>query len=475
MPRLYPLLLLALVACTTEPEPCDEPTCDDPICGDSEAPQDSSPPADSDPQPDTQPPVDTGPDFEGLEVYLLAGQSNMVGVGQVNGLPPSLQVAQDDVLLYRSAEPWWKDLEPASDYSASFGPEVTFGRTMADAMPQRRIALIKHAVGGTDLAAFWNPGDDPADPQRGEGYRVFIETVQGGLAALDASGEAWRIAGMIWMQGESDTFDDGYIRDYADNLERLIARSREDVSAPDMPFVVGVIDCSGCPEPGRSQVQQAQRDVAAASDTVFSLETTDLLGQPDGYHYTGVGMRVLGERFAQALLGAEHSAPPTPAVTLTGSYSAYYTGDFLTGWAFTTNRPITVSDLGLYDIGGDGLATTAEVVLWEESERSILARSSVPAAVSADTSWVEGFRYVGIEPVVLAPGDYVVAAQAFDGWDRYAHGAAIRTGDAVQWREGRHTSGSAVAFPTNVSAGDEGNAHWFGGSFLYGEGAGQAR
>jgi hypothetical protein len=460
MARFSLLLNLTLAACTPGPA-CDEPSCDEPVCGDSEAPPDSEPPV------DTEPPADTGPDFDGIEVYLLAGQSNMVGVGQVNGLPPSLRVAQDDVLLYRSVEPWWKDLEPASQYSASFGPEVTFGRTVADALPHRRAALIKHAVGGTDLAGFWNPGDDPADPQQGEGYRVFIETVEGGLAALDAVGEPWRIAGMIWMQGESDSLDVQATAAYADNLERLIDRAREDVSAPDMPFVVGVIDCAACPEPGRSRVQQAQRDVAAASDTVFSIETTDLLGQPDGYHYTGVGMRVLGQRFAQALLGTEPSVPPTPAVTLTGSYSAYYTGDFLTGWAFTTSRPITVSDLGLFDIWNDGLVSTAEVVLWEESARSILVRAAVPATISADSSWVSGFRYVGIEPVVLAPGDYVVAAQAFSGSDRYAHSAPITTGDAVQWREGRHTDGSAVAFPTNVATGDESNAAWFGGSFLY--------
>ena len=39
-----------------------------------------------------------------------------------------------------------------------FGPEVTFGRFMADLDPDQPVALIKHAVGGTGLYVYWYPG-----------------------------------------------------------------------------------------------------------------------------------------------------------------------------------------------------------------------------------------------------------------------------------------------------------------------------
>jgi len=422
--------------------------------GDTEAPPaetgDTAPPA---------PPV--------LDVYLLAGQSNMVGYSQDNGLPPSLRVAQPDVRMYRSGEPWWKPLEPASDYAGFFGPEVTFGRAMADADPEQDLALIKHAVGGTDLVSYWYPGEYTDDPSAGPGYQTFIQTVRAGLSELTAEGEDWRIAGMLWMQGESDTFAMSYALAYGDNLERLISRVREDVSAPDMPFVAGLIDCPGCPSAERDLVRQATSAVADVSDTVYAVESEDLLGQPDGYHYTGVGMTVLGRRFAEALLEVEQSPPPTPAVTVTGSYRYDYTGDFVVGYAFTTAAPITVTAVGLFDLYSDGLGSTAQVGLWREDDASLLSLTTMPSAATQDSSFVGGFRYIGVEDLELPAGDYVIAAQTFSGSERYIHEASISTGDAVTWREGRHNYSNAVAFPVEVVPGDTSSASWFGASFLY--------
>src|SRR5688572_25991945 len=69
-----------------------------------------------------------------LDVYVLAGQSNMDGFGPVTGLPPSLRVAQPDVLLYWSESGELGPLVPASSAGAYYtGPEMTFGRTLADA------------------------------------------------------------------------------------------------------------------------------------------------------------------------------------------------------------------------------------------------------------------------------------------------------------------------------------------------------
>ncbi|MDP6931804.1 MAG: sialate O-acetylesterase, partial [Myxococcota bacterium] len=118
---------------------------------------------------------------ETIEVYLLAGQSNMEGLGQVVALPQTQRVAQDDVWIYWSGVPVWRGLEPSSGYSsgwgAYFGPEVTFGRAMADALADQQVALIKHSVGGTDLEVYWDPGESSDDPDQGEGYATFAQTV----------------------------------------------------------------------------------------------------------------------------------------------------------------------------------------------------------------------------------------------------------------------------------------------------------
>ena len=50
--------------------------------------------------------------------------------------------------------------------------------------------------------------------------------------------------------------------------------------------------------------------------------------------------------------------------------------------------------------------------------------------------------------------------------------AQITTSDAVTRIEGRHSSGTAFAFPTNVTAGGEAGTAWFGGNLIHAEPAG---
>ena len=114
------------------------------------------------------------------------------------------------------------------------------------------------------------------------------------------------------MQGESDAYSQTYAAAYADNLRHLIDRVREDVSADEMPFAMGIIDCINCPY--RETVRAAQAEVAAESALVMAVETEDLPQNADNLHFDGSGVRTLGERLAGALLGDEaESAPAQPS------------------------------------------------------------------------------------------------------------------------------------------------------------------
>ena len=133
---------------------------------------------------DTDPvdPVDDTSTSEPALVYLLAGQSNMVGLGQVTALPPSQRQTQDDVQIYWSGREGWQALQPSSAGSNTWvtyiGPEVSFGRAMKDAQPEREVYLIKHADGGTALADWWQPGEHADDVEnQGLGYQIFHRTV----------------------------------------------------------------------------------------------------------------------------------------------------------------------------------------------------------------------------------------------------------------------------------------------------------
>ena len=458
---------------------CNEPIDSVVIGSNCDCPEDDSgaiadPPSDdTDTEPDTVSPDETGaPEDTGdpppspVQIYLLGGQSNMDGYGYVTGLPPSLQISQDDVSIYWSGRPQWSALAPSSYgtlyYGTEyFGPEVTFGRRMADERPDETIALIKYAIGGTDLAVCWNPGAEASDPSMGDCYSGWLSTVRDGLEAME---DEYEVAGMIWMQGESDAYSQDYAAAYADNLRHLIDRVREDVSADEMPFAMGIIDCIDCPY--REVVRAAQAEVAAESELVMAVETEDLPQNIDNIHFDGSGMRTLGERLAGALLGDEtEPATAQPAFAFSGISYSNYTGDFIVGYVFRNDEWIVLTDLGTLDYGWDGLSRDSTVVIWDVDTESIIARASVPSDSSSPSSIWGGWRFVGIEPVDLPPGEYVIGSQVYSGSaDRYVHNAQMSAAEGLSWEEGRHANGAVVQYPTNVSTGE---ASWFGPNFLF--------
>ena len=461
------LLTGALTGCTPQDTVVLEDDCD--CTAIDTGPTIDTPPVDTD---DTQPPEETAePEETGepppapVQVYLLGGQSNMDGYSYVTGLPPSLQLSQDDVTIYWSGRPAWTGLAPSSYgtlyYGVEyFGPEVTFGRTIADARPDHTIALIKHAIGGTDLAECWYPGLDASDPLMGACYAGWLSTVQDGLAEL----EDYEIAGMIWMQGESDAYTEAFADAYAENLRSLIDRVREDVSSDEMPFAMGIIDCINCPY--RETVRAAQVEVAAESALISAVETEDLPQNYDYIHFDASGMRTLGERLAGALLGTTTTAQTAqPAFLFTGGALTNYTGDYVVGYAFETADWLVLTDLGTLDYGWDGLSDGAMVAIWDAQTQAVLVRATVPADNSSPSSIWGGWRFVGIEPVDLPPGEYIIGAQVYNGSaDRYLHQAEVSTAGGISWTEGRHASGTAMQYPTYTTTSE---ASWFGPNFLF--------
>lgn len=484
-------LLLGLSACSpaTEGLICgpgthaSEGTClpDDPDTdatdtgtgGDTDAGTDSG----TDPDGGTDSGTDSGTDTDvepdrTVDVYLLAGQSNADGYGQTVSLRPGLQVAQDDVWIWWSGRPLWTGLQPSSYASGTsrryFGPEVPLGRALADAAPERRTFVIKHAVPGTALHDYWYPGQSTDDGTAGEGYATFRATVQQAVAALEAEGHEPRIRGMAWMQGESDAIDPGTAGDYAANLTHLITRVREDTGVADLPFVAAQIDCRDLCE-HRDVVNAAMASVADEDPAVHTFVTDDVGRHPDdGWHYQGTGVRAIGERFAARLLGEALPALPEPGVRVTGSFAWSYTGDYTVGWRFSLSEDVVLTDLGQFDLHLDGLAHATTVAVWDADTGALWVEGTVPAAETQQAPLVGLFRYAAITPTLLPAGDYIIGLQSFlAAPDYYVYEAQITEAAPVTWREARHEWSTVLSFPTQVVVGSTASSAWFGPNFLW--------
>jgi len=262
------------------------------------------------------------------DVFLLAGQSNMDGMGLTNDLVGGFGVwtqPQTNVLIYYDNHfltnyvPSWQSLKPGwSGESASgltlsptnFGPELTIGYVLANAFPTRHIALIKVSKGGTSLSEDWSPGQDM--------YNDFTNAVPKALQqlqGLNGGGNTYTVRGLLWHQGEADY---GLTHDqYQTLLTNFIASVRSVLALPSMPFVIGEINEVN-PVPGYLIIREAQYDASQITPNAYYVTAMNLPVQSDGLHFLSTAVLGLGQRFGSQACTFMASAAATQTWALAG-------------------------------------------------------------------------------------------------------------------------------------------------------------
>jgi len=239
-----------------------------------------------------------------MDLYLLVGQSNMAGRGKVD--EESKQVNPRVFMLNKDGQ-WVPATDPMhfDKPSAGVGPGLVFGKAMAEAAPDARIGLIPCAVGGTPLK-LWSPGvQDPNT--KAFPYDDTLRRVQ--LALKDGS-----LKGIIWHQGESDRPATDFSRkQYAEKFTDFIARLRQDLNAPQVPFVAGEL-----PQLDEKFLEVNQRFnelVQGLKSTVSNyscVSAKDLIDGGDKLHLDTNSARIFGQRYAEAMLQMLKSPQAAP-------------------------------------------------------------------------------------------------------------------------------------------------------------------
>lgn len=243
------------------------------------------------------------------KVFLLGGQSNMVGHGQSSQLPTELQAPQNDVQFYYGTG-GLQPLQPGSGVVRTFvthGPEITFGRAVADARPSENFAIIKHAQGGSTLFNNWSLGSTTNT------YANFRTIVNDGLTALSTAGHTYEITGMLWTQGESDGLNNRTTVQYQTNLVNFVADIRTRYGA-NLPFYLSRLSDNQETSigAGYGAIRTAQENFAASDPNAWLIDTDGFSVVPtDTIHFDTAGQMALGEAFA-----ASYLAIPEPSTTL---------------------------------------------------------------------------------------------------------------------------------------------------------------
>jgi hypothetical protein len=238
--------------------------------------------------------TNTGP----MPVYILAGQSNAAGAGPVCDLTAAQATPATDGYLYDGGAcapdvlGRWLPITTGLGCDHTYiGPELGFAKSMPGP-----VYVVKCAVPSTSMDAFWrSPSAGGAFP----GYVALLDTIKAGLAAAQIPGGC-HLAGLLWLQGESDAIAGGEAADsYRERLTAFIGDFRHDVGEPALPVLLAKIHLY--PGEGRGpDVQAAETAVAATVPGVSIFSTDDLvLGQ--GPDEGGQGEYEIGRRFAAAV------------------------------------------------------------------------------------------------------------------------------------------------------------------------------
>src|SRR5262245_51949303 len=162
-----------------------------------------------------------------LEVFVLAGQSNMAG----RGGPLTLASPSNPRLLIWRTNGWQIATDPlqlpanARDHSPGIGPGMTFGLQLVKWQPDVQIGLIMCADGGSSIRA-WLP-DRPL-------YRQCLDQIH-------AAGT--RIAGVLFLQGESEALTTEQAAAWLPDFTRVLATFSRDTHQA--PFMLGQIGTLG--------------------------------------------------------------------------------------------------------------------------------------------------------------------------------------------------------------------------------------
>jgi Carbohydrate esterase, sialic acid-specific acetylesterase len=296
------------------------------------------------PRPDDKP----GAAGKPVKVFILMGQSNMVGMGDIGPEKTRGTLAyltrtdkkypwlvdgdrwteRKDVYYYDARVKKGARLSPTANNGKSIGPELGFGYVMGHVFDEP-VLVLKSCTGNRSLGWDLLPPGSKRYTFEGRTYAGYKETpdswVEGqpkkkvnwyagkqydddmanAKAALEDiarwypgyKGQGYEIAGFVWWQGHKDTGSKAHAGRYEENLVRLIESLRKDYDAPKAGFVLA----TGCGNPGTEglgkEIAEAQLAVGDAKKypkfvgNVKAVDSRDLWRRADvsprnqGYHY----------------------------------------------------------------------------------------------------------------------------------------------------------------------------------------------
>ncbi|MGA2864214.1 MAG: sialate O-acetylesterase [Verrucomicrobiota bacterium] len=191
-----------------------------------------------------------------------------------------------------------------------FGPELQFGHVIGDHFDNQAL-LIKTAWGGKSLYKDFRPPSSGGAV--GPYYTKMLAEIRAALANLKTDfpaydGGGYELAGFVWYHGWNDGCEPKTaVPEYEQNLVNLIKDLRKDLKAPNLPVVIGELTGPWVQAPGAwDTLRQAQAAAAARPEfagNVLFVPTHDFVRQPEDSPNPGHGHHEFGNAETYFLVG----------------------------------------------------------------------------------------------------------------------------------------------------------------------------
>jgi hypothetical protein len=231
-----------------------------------------------------------------LHLYILMGQSNMAGRGEITAEFKS--VNHPAVFMLNKRNEWVTARHPVhfDKAVAGVGPGLSFAIAMANQNPGVKIGLIPCAVGGTSINS-WQPG----------GYDSATNThpYDDAVVRINMAMQTGVIKGMLWHQGESDSKPSSATA-YPAKLKTLIERIRDITNNQQMPVIAG--ELGRYREPYQTINLELTKIPSTISNTAVA-SSEGLTDKGDNTHFDSPSAKKLGERYAEKMILLKKNTP----------------------------------------------------------------------------------------------------------------------------------------------------------------------
>lgn len=234
-----------------------------------------------------------------MDVFLLVGQSNMKGRGEID-MKPTIDknilffhskkqkhyIARDP--LHAQGTP---DMIDGKDNSGT-GPGMSFAQGLRKKNPDMNILLVPAAVGGAPIASYGIKG------------KFYTRSLLLTKNAIKQSKVKTNIKAILWLQGESDSTDKLY-KSYEEKLLDLVDRYRKDLRNPTLPFIACTVGSFITSKRFNrtKEINQTLLTLPKKRKYTACIDARDIKGHiGDSLHYNTKSQVEIGKRFAKEYL-----------------------------------------------------------------------------------------------------------------------------------------------------------------------------